>query len=79
MEREIPEPGASIEKARQRDKAMIEALKAALDYADHADGRIQKLERKISELALLMDNGNGYRNQMMASIISDSATTKHVH
>lgn len=54
MGREAPLPGASVERHRARDKALLEALAAAMDYADHQDGRIAELEAKVRTLITLM-------------------------
>jgi len=54
MGRDTPLPGASVERHRARDKALLEALAAAMDYADHQDGRIAELEAKVRTLITLM-------------------------
>jgi len=52
--RDIPQPGCLAERHRARDRAMLEALRAALDYVDHQDGRISQLEAKVRTLITLM-------------------------
>lgn len=54
MGRDAPQPGASVERHRARDKALLEALAAAMDYADHQDGKIAELEAKVRTLITLM-------------------------
>lgn len=57
--RAIPAPGDSIRKVRKRDAALLEALQAALKYADDADSRIAVLEEKVEALVLLMKSDEG--------------------
>ncbi|SDO03455.1 Predicted nuclease of the RNAse H fold, HicB family [Lutimaribacter pacificus] len=45
----IPKPGAAGERANERQKSLLKALKALTDYVDHADGRIRDLERALEE------------------------------
>lgn len=59
MGREAPVPGISVSKMRQKEEALINAMRACLDYVDHADGRIQALETKLQELIAVMKDGNG--------------------
>lgn len=54
--RDRPTVGASVERHRARDRAMLEALRAALDYADHQDGKIAQLEAKVRTLITLMSS-----------------------
>ena len=41
---------------KKRDTAMIEAMRAALDFIDQQDGQILDLERKIETLTRLMQD-----------------------
>jgi predicted RNase H-like HicB family nuclease len=52
--RDAPEPGDTARRCHEREQALFDALRAALDYADHADGRIAVLEQKVEALAMLM-------------------------
>lgn len=57
--REAPEPGSSVERNRAREKAFIEAMRAALDYADQQGATIKKLERDVEILLRLMQDDRG--------------------
>lgn len=67
--REVPEPGASVERLHKRDAALLRALKAAMAYADEADGRIAELEREIDQLIALADSGNGSAPSVAANVV----------
>jgi len=54
MGRKIPEPGNSVAKMREKDGALLAALSAALNYADHIDGEMAALEAKVQTLIRLM-------------------------
>lgn len=68
--RETPEPGSTIVAGRKRQAALLEALKAALHYADHADGKIAKLESQIQNLIALMSDD---KNAMDMAVATESA------
>lgn len=76
--REVPEPGSAIEAARERQEALLKALQAALHYADHADGKIAKLETQIKNLiALMSDDRKGL--DMAAAVESSSSKRTLCH
>lgn len=78
--REIPAPGAAVEKARKREGDLIGAIKAILDYADHADGTIQRLEETIRRLEAMARNGNGhYRHGYFGGMMGETHKADHVH
>lgn len=54
--REVPHPGMAVERVRDRDHKLMEALKAAMAYGDHADGRIDDLEKQLQVLIDHMSN-----------------------
>lgn len=54
--RSTPKPGSAAKRMKKRDTAMIEAMRAALDFIDQQDGQILDLERKIETLTRLMQD-----------------------
>ena len=51
---EIPAPGDSGREVDHKIESLFNALKSVLDYAEHAEGRIQELEDHLSDLIQAM-------------------------
>lgn len=73
-----PEPGQAAEELRNRDKAMIEAVRAALDYIDKQDGEISDLKRKIETLTALMKD-DGLPRRFAGLVSSGKKPLKSAH
>lgn len=46
----VPEPGSEAARIQKKQKSLVAALKAMTEYIDHADGRIQELERALEDV-----------------------------
>lgn len=78
--RDIPQPGDAVEKMKSRDKALFAAMKAAIDYAEHADGKIIELQRRLSELIAIMDTSpNGKSQRSVTRLLASPIKTLPVH
>ncbi len=70
MAREVPLPGSSLTKLRAMETALLNALRASLDYIDHADGKIADLEAKVENLISLVSESRGHGLLPSASIVA---------
>lgn len=71
MGRSAPEPGVSVARLKKRDDALLNALAAAMEYADHQDGRIAELEAKVRTLLSLSGEDGGYMSNRLVSALAD--------
>lgn len=54
--REVPEPGSSAKRAREREAALIGTIKILSEQLDGIDGRIDVLVKDIEHLKELIEN-----------------------
>ncbi len=71
MGRSAPLPGTAAERMRARDEALFSALRAVLNYADAADGKISDLELKVETLLRLMQDEAAPRRTLFEAVVSD--------
>ena len=77
---DIPVPGSASEIAVSRERKLLEALQALLDYRDDADERIQVLERQLTELiAVLKDNSGRVPDKYSLTFASTHLRRKLAH
>lgn len=77
--REIPEPGTAFEKAKTRNQALKDAMIALLDYVDHADSKIDRLETRINHLLSLMQDDSSSRRVGDMLVAAKGVTPQHCH
>lgn len=68
--REVPLPGSSVTKLREMEMAVLSALKDALHYIEHADGKIADLEAKVENLISLISESRGHSFLAEGSIVA---------
>jgi antitoxin HicB len=74
MGRPAPLPGTAAERMRVRDEALFSTLRAVLNYADAADGKISDLELKVETLLRLMQDEVAPRRTVFEAVVSDRRT-----
>lgn len=68
LDRPTPEPGSATAKIKARDRAMLSAMRAALDYIESQDGEIRHLERKLETLLALMQEDGTSRTLLAGNL-----------
>lgn len=79
LSRKVPEPGSAFERASERRKAMQEAMRALLDYADHAEGQIDRMEQQLDTLIKIMRDDAPYRFEFDFVAASKTGRLDHCH
>lgn len=72
MGRLAPQPGRAAERAREREMAFLDAMKAMLKSLEAADGEIAYLERQVAHLNNLLEREQDRRFGMIsASVVAE--------
>jgi antitoxin HicB len=50
----VPSAGDAVQRAEERDRKLVEALQAYIEYGHSADKKIRELERKLTELLAVL-------------------------
>lgn len=78
MGRQVPEPGVAVKRIKEREEALVRAVRALATYAETADHQIGKLEAQLDHLIrLLEEEGHEVRVPEAAILAQQSHRIAH--